>query len=182
MGAYFLIVNPTKRQYLDPSRFGEGIKFSSVLRGDHCLLAMKLLVSDCFRRDATSFRGAWLGDPVILASDDSGLPDPGGLVTATPDDPRRNLNAMARAEFTDISYWALAELCLNANTAAELAARSRDDASLLIDLGATLEQYRVVTLELALEEAVGRPWRKAYNQARAKDPWWQPLPPIDWPP
>ena len=63
MGAYFLIVNPAKRQYLDPYRFGEGVKFSSVLRGDHCLRALKLLVADCFRPKPTSFRGAWLGDP-----------------------------------------------------------------------------------------------------------------------
>ena len=27
MGAYFLVVNPAKRQYLDPGRFGEAIKF-----------------------------------------------------------------------------------------------------------------------------------------------------------
>ena len=58
MVAYFLIVNPAKRQYLDPSRFGEGIKFSSVLRGAHCLHALKLLVADCFRQGTTSFRGA----------------------------------------------------------------------------------------------------------------------------
>jgi hypothetical protein len=180
MGAYFLVVNPARRQYLDPARFGEAVKFSSVLRGDHCIQSLKLLVTDCFRRDMTSFRGAWLGDPVILASDDSGLPDPGGLITATPDDPSRSLHAMARTEFADISYRALAELCLDRDTAAELAARSKEDGSLLIDLGATMEQYPIATLEAALNAAVGRPWRKAYNQARAKLPWWNPLPPINW--
>ena len=35
MGAYFKVVNPAKRQYLDPGWFGEGEKFSSVLRGDY---------------------------------------------------------------------------------------------------------------------------------------------------
>jgi hypothetical protein len=181
MGAYFLVVNPARRQYLDPGRFGEGIKYASVLRGDYCIQALKLLVADCYQRKATSFRGAWLGDPIILASDDSGLPDPGGLVTATADDPRRNLNAMAQAEFTNISYRALAEICREFDTAAELAARSRDDTSLLIDLAGVVEQYRVDTLEHALNEAVGHPWRKAYNLALAEAPWWQPLPPIDWP-
>ena len=62
---------------------------------------------------------------------------------------------MARAEFTDISYRALAELCRDADTAADLAARSRDDASLLIDLVAVLEQYQVGALESALNAAVG---------------------------
>lgn len=181
MGAYFLIVNPAKRQYLDPGRFGEAIQFRGVLRGDHCVQALKLLVSDCFRRDASAFPGAWLGDPVLLASDDSGLPDPGGLRTATPGEPGRNLHAVARAEFTDISYRALAELCRDAETAKELAARARADDSLLLDLGATLGQYRVPVLEAALEEAVGRPWRKRYNQAQATSPWRHPVAPIDWP-
>jgi hypothetical protein len=182
MGASFLVVNPAKRQYLNPARFGEGNKFSPVLRGCHCIQALKLLISDeRFRRDDTSFSAAWLGDPVILASDDGGLPDPACLATATTDEPARNLHAVARAEFADISYRALAELCRNPETAVELAARCNNDESLLIDLGATLEQYRVPTLERALNVAVGRPWRKGYNQARAKLSWWHPLPPIDWP-
>lgn len=181
MGAYFLVVNPARRQYLDPSRFGEANKFSTVLFGDHCVQALKLLVADVYRRDAVSFPGAWLGDPVILAGDDTGRPDPGGLITATPEDPARNLHALACAEFTDISYRALAELCLDAGTAAALAARSAEDETLLLDLGAVWDQYRVPALEAALDGAVGRPWRKAYNQARTKNRWWCPLPPVDWP-
>ncbi|WZO99697.1 hypothetical protein EP7_001309 [Isosphaeraceae bacterium EP7] len=180
MGAYFLVVNPVRRQYLDPSRFGEAVKISSVLRGDHCIGSLKLLIADCYGRDTTSFRGAWLGDPVILAGDDSGFPCPGGLMTASPDDAGRNLHAMARSEFTDISYRALAELCRDGATAAELAGRSKEDESLLIDLGATLEQYPLASLEAALNAAVGKPWRRAYSQARAKLPWWNTLPPIDW--
>jgi hypothetical protein len=181
LGAYFLVVNPVKRQYLHPARFGEAIKFSSVLRGDHCIRALKLLIADCFRHDITSFPGAWLGDPVILASDDSGLPDPGGLITVTSDHPGRNLSAMARAEFTDISYRALAELCRDEDIATELAARSKEDDSLLIDLGATLEQYHVTSLEFAPNTALGHPWRKAYNRAQTELSYWHPLPAIDWP-
>ena len=181
MGAYFLVVNPTKRQYLDPARFGEAIKFSGLLRGDYCLQALKLLIADCFPRETTSFRGAWLGDPVILASDDTGSPNPGGLVTATRVSPLRNLSAWAKAEFIDISYRALAELCQDAETAVGLAAEAKSDRSLLIDLGAVVEQYHPRALEPALEEAVGRPWRKEYNKALANCTHWQPLPPIDWP-
>lgn len=180
MGAYFLVVNPAKRQYLDPARFGEACKFSAVLHGDYCLHALKLLISDCFERDATSFRGAWLGDPVILASDDSGLPNPGGLVTVTAVDPLRNLHAWASTAFTNISYRALAELCLDAELATALAARAKEDQSLLIDLGTVLEQYHSDALEHTLERAVGRPWRKKYNKALAELVHWHPLPPIDW--
>jgi hypothetical protein len=152
-----------------------------VLRGDYCVRALKLLVFDCFPRDATSFRGAWLGDPVILASDDSGLPNPGGLVTGTAADPTRNLHAWAEAEFTDISYRALAELCRDTEVATELAGRATADRSLLVDLGAVVEQYGPWALERALEQAVGRPWRREYNKALAELSYWQPLPPLDWP-
>jgi hypothetical protein len=181
VGAYFLVVNPAQRQYLDPARFGEAVKFAGVLRGDYCVHALKLLVSDCFPRDPGSFRGAWLGDPVILASDDSGLPNPGGLVTGTAADPARNLHRWAKAEFTDISYRALAELCLDAEVAKELATQAKADRSLLIDLGAVVEQYGPRALERALEQAVGRPWRREYHKALAELSYWQPLPPIDWP-
>jgi hypothetical protein len=180
VGAYFLVVNPAKRQYLDPGRFGEPVKFSNVLAGDYCFRALKLLIADCFRREGVSFRGAWLGDPVILASDDTGLPDPGGLITTTAASPERNLNALARDEFTDISYRALAELCRDAEVAEELAKRAKGEESFLVDLGAVLIQYHQITLERALERTVGRLWRKVYNQAIVSS-YRQPLMPIDWP-
>ncbi|MFO0958350.1 MAG: hypothetical protein U0800_13125 [Isosphaeraceae bacterium] len=178
MGAYFLVVNPARMQYLDPSRFGEGIKASSVLRGDFCIRALKLLVMDCYPRDAASFPGAWLGDPVILAGDDNGLPDPGGIVATSP---HPNLNALAQAEYADISYRALAELASRASEAAELAEAARENDSLLLELGGVLDQYRVPNLEIALNEAVGRPWRQAWKKALAGHPSWYPPPPIDWP-
>lgn len=180
MGAYFLVVNPAKRQYLDPSRFGEEIKFSNVLCGPYCIRALKLLIADRFPRREGWFPGAWLGDPVILASDDTGLPDTGGLVTATPAEPSRNLNALAREEFTDISYRALAELCRDESFAEELVEDAKIDEGLLVDLGAVLLQYPLISLERALERSVGRPWQKAYSQA-LKSSDWQPLKPIDWP-
>ena len=52
---------------------------------------------------------------------------------------------------------------------------------LLLELGGVLGQYRVPNLDAALNGAVGQPWRKAWNQARAKRRGWCPLSPIDWP-
>src|SRR5205085_10970318 len=150
------------------------------LRGDHCLRALKLLISDRFERDERSFCGAWLGDPVILAGDDGGLPNPGGLVTTTLDSPKRNLHAMAKAEFVNISYRAIAELCLDNELAKELVEKAKQDNSLLIDLGAVIDQYHPGCLEYHLEQAVGRPWRKEYNRAMAES-YWLPLAQIDWP-
>jgi hypothetical protein len=181
MGAYFIVVNPAKREFLDPSRFGEGIKFSVVLTGDHCLLALKLLIADCFERNENSFRGAWLGDPVILASDDYGVPNPPGVTTSAPSDATRNLSAWAREEFSDISHRALAELCKDALVAAELAHKAKEHRDLLIDLGFVVEQYCPPALEPALEEAVGKPWRKAFNKAVKECSFWRPPKPVVWP-
>ncbi len=102
------------------------------------------------------------------------------LVTAIASDPKRNLHALAREEFTDISYRALAELCREPEIAEELAETAKRNGSFLVNLGAVLIQYPQFTLETALERAIGRPWRKAYNQASAVCHR-QPLMPIDWP-
>jgi hypothetical protein len=103
------------------------------------------------------------------------------LVTGTAVDPARNLHAWAKQEFANISYRALAELCLDTEVASALAAQAKSDRSLLIDLGSVLEQYHPGTLEPALERMVGRPWRKEYSKALAELSYWQPLPPINWP-
>jgi hypothetical protein len=166
-------VNPAKREYLDPGRFGSGAKFNNLLVGETCDLAIKYLIAE-------TSAGWWVGDPVVLAADDTGLPNPAGLKTATPADPGRNLYFQARQEFTDISYRALAFLGRNAATAAELAETAARHPSLLLDLGAVLDEYGVRALEIALERAVGRPWRKAHNKAAAECPYWRPLPHIGW--
>lgn len=72
-------------------------------------------------------------------------------------------------------------MCRNAGLATEMAAKAKVDQCLLINLCATLEQYPLGPLVQALEQAVGRPWRKAYHKALAELPHLQPLPPIDWP-
>jgi hypothetical protein len=181
VGNYFIVVNPAKRQYIDPARFGEAIKFRAVLRGDHCLLALKLLICDRYEAGSNSICGAWLGDPVVLAGDDEGLPNPGRLVTTLPKEPNRNLHTQAKSEFVDISYRVIAELSLDRELAQILAAKAKEDKSLLIDLGAVIDQFHPDPLEYELEQAVGRPWRKEYNKAVAELSYWHPLAPIDWP-
>ena len=181
VGTYFLVVNPAKRQYIDPARFGEAIKFPAVLRGEHCLHALKLLICDRFKPAPNSICGAWLGDPVILAGDGEGLPNPGGLISTSPEEPNRNLHAQAKSEFVDISYRVIAELALDRDVARTLAERAKKDKSLLIDLGAVIDQFHPGLLEYELEQTVGRPWRKEYNKAVAELSYWRPLAPIEWP-
>lgn len=88
---------------------------------------------------------------------------------------------MAKAYYTDISYRALAELCQDTEDARALAAKAKVDRSLLIDLVAVLEQFHPKALKPAIDEIVGRSWRKEYNKALAELSYWQQLMPIDWP-
>ena len=134
--------------------------------------------SSCGVSDADE-AGRWVGDPIILACDDGGHPNPNGLLTTTPEHPGRNLHGLATAEYTNISYLALAELSESPLIAAELASKGKESRSFLIDLGAVLDQYAPPALAVALEQAVGRPWRKAYNLAVAESPHWRPLPRIE---
>ena len=81
MGQYFLVVNTTKKEYLHPHRFGEGLKFMEftldgfgVMHGLAHLLAQS---SDGVHMDNPEITGRWIGDHVVIVGDydDSGLFD-----------------------------------------------------------------------------------------------------------
>ena len=79
MGQYFLVVNTTKKEYLHPHRFGEGLKFMEftldgcgIMHGLAHLLAQS---SDGVHIDNSEVTGRWIGDHVVIVGDydDSGL-------------------------------------------------------------------------------------------------------------
>ena len=81
MGQYFLVVNTTKKEYLHPHRFGEGLKFMEftldgfgVMHGLAHLLAQS---SDGVHMDNPEITGRWIGDHVVIVGDydDSGIFD-----------------------------------------------------------------------------------------------------------
>ena len=141
MSTSFLIVNPSKRQFLDPARFGEAVGFSGLLRGEYCLGALKLLLADCFENPRSSFHGSWIGDPVIFASD-SASPKMSDAVISHSEEAVQNLHELAASSFVNISYQGLAELCLSVEVATELVIKAKESSGFLRDLGATLEQYQ----------------------------------------
>ena len=175
MGQYFKIVNPVKRQYLDPMRFYESVKASGFLYGYHAF-AVALLVcnSEEVRHDYGPLAGSWFGDPIIAAGDDNGQPDRYGVKTSTEEDPTRNLNQMARDEFEDVSYKALAMLCEGREGfAREIVERSAEQPGdrFLLDLGNVVFQVGCEPLKHALIEIYGADWTKKYKEARQKYRW-----------
>lgn len=82
MGQYFLIVNPAKKQFLHPHKFGAGLKlmeFTNTEFGPQQALAILLsngngngggdLSTDNLTAEEVALIGSWAGDVVIVAGD-----------------------------------------------------------------------------------------------------------------
>lgn len=181
MGQYFKIVNPAKRQYVDASRFGENVKASGLFYGYHAV-AVALLVCNVEQvrndrgrpvHDFGELAGSWCGDRVIVAGDDHGRPDEFGIKTSTERNPDRNLYWLAKEEFEDISYRAIAMLCrVREAAAAEMARRAAESVAdgNLVHLGNVVFYVGCEPLALALAEAYGDEWVIRYKKAWPKHP------------
>ena len=82
MGQYYKIVNKTKKEYLDPHTFGNGIKLMEfVSDGRGVLQGLAILLADGNGRGGGDLHsdnkliGSWAGDKVYVSGDysDSGL-------------------------------------------------------------------------------------------------------------
>ena len=87
---------------------------------------------------------------------------------------------MAQAEFTNISYRAIAELCTHEDIRRDLVSRVEKDASLFVDLVNVMWQYRLSAVESELQVAYGHEWMKRYTRAAESASHHVPLPKIDW--
>jgi hypothetical protein len=177
MGQYFKIVNPTKKQYLDPGHFDENNKASGYMLGVHAAAVAVLVCKplDVPAHDRYgSLEGTWFGDALYAAGDDNGEPNPECMVTVTPEAPDRNLNQMAEQEFEDISYRAIAMLCEGRDYYADLfamrVAGMWGDA-LLVHLGNVVFQLGCDPLRKALERVLGVDWPDRYKAAHQNRPW-----------
>jgi hypothetical protein len=66
MGQYFYVVNLTKKQYLHPHDFEEGLKLGEF---PDTLALLSYLLSDSYGFVKHSLIGAWKGDSVQVAGD-----------------------------------------------------------------------------------------------------------------
>ena len=170
MGQYFLIVNTDKKQFLDAYRFGEGVADLQIVSGYHAqALALLSCKMDDVRDTEGSLLGSWSRD-FVLAVGDYAPPDKYGIKTATEEKPERNLYKLAREEFEDISYKALAMLCetheLICYELAEKASVPRYK-KLIFHLGNVINEVGCESLENALTEVLGD-WEQQYEKATAQ--------------
>lgn len=121
MGQYYYVVNVTKRQYLHPHKFGDGLKLMEFgASGGGAMLGLAILLSDGNGRGGgdldsdSEIVGSWAGDQIVIAGD---YADPGRFT----DDAYRNLFQSCDPEqggrFEDISRQVLRALCDDEYTA-----------------------------------------------------------------
>lgn len=125
MGQYYKIVNLTKREYLDPSHFGEGCKLKEfACNARASLTALAVLLANSNGRGGGDYNdvpetmavkpGRWAGDRIVVAGDYAEATDPGefcggvNLYTLCSDkNPNTSLEGAEGSAFRDISREAL---------------------------------------------------------------------------
>jgi len=99
MGQYYYVINTTKRQYLHPHRFGDGLKLLEFgCSGCSTMTALAILLADGNGRGGGDLRsddpivGSWAGDQIVIGGD---YADPGRFV------PEADMAAYREAEKGD---------------------------------------------------------------------------------
>ena len=90
MGVYYIVVNDTKKEYIDPGDFGENFKLSGIFQGVHGSAIAKML---CSTNTPIEYSyGHWAGDSIRVIGDNAPEDEHGIVVT----------------EYNNISFYALA--------------------------------------------------------------------------
>jgi hypothetical protein len=109
MGQYYHIVNLTKKQFIHPHKFGDGLKlleFGS--SGSGTMLGLAVLLANSNNRGGGDLRsenpivGSWAGDRIVIAGDYAVKGDKGETLQT---------NLYNRETFEDISYKVVEALC-----------------------------------------------------------------------
>ncbi|WP_088289240.1 hypothetical protein [Kineosporia sp. A_224] len=168
MGTTCLVVNPDRREFLDPVLLMRSDRFAGVVTGPPAQ-AVLLLTARGTALDGLPHAGSWHGDRVLLAGDGDAA-DLHGVRTALPDRPDRNLVGLAEEEYTDLSLAALA-LVASADRAgaAQWAAAAAQDDAVLVRLAAATLTSGSSALRDVLAHGVGTDWEQRYRKAAGRD-------------
>jgi hypothetical protein len=102
MGQYYLIVNVTKKQFIHPHRFDDGMKLMEFApRGNGTMMALAVLLSNGNGRGGGDLQsgsdivGSWAGDQIVIAGD---YGDPGKFIKGVS---RKHLQEIADESFSE---------------------------------------------------------------------------------
>ena len=178
MGQYFIIVNVSKKQFIDVGRLGENYKFSGVGRGLHGIVLGRLLTSGgdwtkgFYRRYGNPnkdefYLGVWAGDRIVIAGDYD-KPNTNGIQTSTSDDPTLNLYNKADLDpsYEDVTKKVIKWLANDEEMAKKLVERAKSEEMLLRVLSdlVFIENHR--TMRIVLENMIGSDWTKLLKESK----------------
>ena len=90
MGVYYIVVNDTKKEYVDPADFDENFKLGGIFQGIHGSAIAKML---CNTESPKKYSfGYWAGDSIRVLSDDAPNDEHGIIIN----------------KYTNVSFYALA--------------------------------------------------------------------------
>jgi hypothetical protein len=112
VGQYYKIVNLTKREFLHPHKFGDGLKlmeFGSSPQGTMQALAVLLATSNGqgggdLRTEDTVIPGRWAGDQIAIVGDYDASERYGGIYGECNDELKEDDGTVRPGKYTDISY------------------------------------------------------------------------------
>lgn len=138
MGQYYRIVNIDKKQFLDPHRFGDGMKLTEfACSSGGILTGLAILLADGNNRGGGDLHcddqiiGSWSGDRIVIAGD---YADPGKHLTKSQvaklkkqcPDLMPTLYAYAAENFADVSCQTILAMCADEYIREDFAAQYLD--------------------------------------------------------
>jgi len=122
MGQYYYVVNLDKKQYLDPHKFGDGLKlFEFGASGNGTMLGLTILLATETPIHDHAVTRSWVGDRIVIAGDYS------SASYLEPGDKFGSLYSKAMAEYEDVSYAVIRALCQAKRFRMELEERNSID-------------------------------------------------------
>lgn len=135
MGIYYIIVNDTKREYIDPFYFGDSIRRTGLFKGAHGNGVAQLLIQVEDVPIAKYQMGYWAGDQLRLVGDNFD-----------------EEHALIKAEYTNISFYIVANVYeqADADTQHKLLQFIRQNKHYLSQIWAVMQENQHPQLSRAL--------------------------------
>jgi hypothetical protein len=170
MGASHYVANAAKRQFFRPGAF-DNDRSRYLLRGLASHVLAQLIGG---RMPDPGGLGCWAGDPLYIA-DDGVEPVWAGRLMPEVKNCVSDYEMLTTA-YADVTYPVIAGLGYRDDVAIEFVERANRSDSSFLELTTILQHYDAPALRTRYLTLFGRDWHRRFDQIRARNGWWQPLP------
>ena len=137
MGVYYLVVNDTKKEYVDPFYFDDNIKLGGLMQGLHGPGVVELMVYPSTREKYKM--GYWAGDQIRMLGDN-----------------HEEENESIQSQYLDISFYVLANIFENSikEQRNEIINRAIDSPEILAGLIKVNSEIKYLNLNYSLNKII----------------------------